>query len=93
MEDKHLIKVEAMLETRVNNHNLLTVLERKHILKQLKHMLIAEEIVFLEALNIDLKKSAFEAYASEFAVLLNEIDYVLKNLDKWSKKSLHIVLK
>ncbi|HLQ82992.1 MAG TPA: aldehyde dehydrogenase family protein [Pseudogracilibacillus sp.] len=86
MEDKYLIKVEAMLETRVNNHDLLTVLERKHILKQLKHMLIEEEFIFLEALKIDLKKSAFEAYASEFAVLLNEIDYVLKNIDKWSKE-------
>ena len=86
MEDKYFIKIEAMLESKVNNHNLLPVLERKQILKQLKHMLIEEEFVFLEALNTDLKKSAFEAYASEFAVLLNEIDYVLKNIDKWSKE-------
>ena len=74
MEDKYFIKVEAILEQRVNNYVLLPVLERKQILKQLKQMLIKEELVFLDALNRDLKKSAFEAYASEFAVLLNEID-------------------
>lgn len=86
MNDKNFKNVSEMLEKRQRNHVSLSVPIRKQILTQLKLMLIEQEKALLQALKIDLRKSNFEAYASEFAVLLNEIDYVLKHLSKWTKE-------
>ncbi len=49
----------------------------------LKRMILDNEAAFLEALGKDLGKSPVEAYASEIAVTLNEIDFLLKNLRRF----------
>lgn len=68
--------------------------KRKQALKKMREMIIAHEEAFMEALKSDLGKSSFEAYTSEIAVLLNEIDYIGKHLHKWMKpkRSRHLKL-
>lgn len=58
---------------------------RLHSLTQLKEMLVTHESEWLQALNKDLHKPEVEAYASEIGVLLNEIDFITKNLARWMK--------
>ncbi len=59
-------------------------------LKLLKESIISNEDVIHQALYKDLKKPKFEAYISEFAILISEIDILLNNLSKWSKpKKVH----
>jgi len=58
---------------------------RKTLLKLLKQEIIAREQDIYDALDQDFGKSEFEAYMSEFALLLSEIDLVLKHLNGWSK--------
>lgn len=78
--------IKNILQERQEKQFSLSLTERIHILNQLKKMLIVKEENILEALEKDLGKSYFEAYASELSVLLNEIDHVLKHLKKWTKK-------
>ncbi len=58
---------------------------RKTLLKLLKQEIISREQEIYQALNNDFGKSEFEAYMSEFALLISEIDLVLKNLSDWAK--------
>lgn len=57
--------------------------ERMQHLLRMKQMLIRHEAEWVKALKDDLGKSDVESYTSEIAVLLNEIDYVLKHLKEW----------
>ena len=57
----------------------------KNKLKSLKESIINNEDVIHQALYKDFKKPKFEAYISEFGILISEIDHILKNLSKWSK--------
>lgn len=59
--------------------------QRRKRLIQLKNMLVEHEKAFTDALHADLGKPAFESFSSELAVLLNEIDYVCKHIDKWNR--------
>jgi aldehyde dehydrogenase (NAD+) len=52
-------------------------------LRHLKKLIISNESRIFEALNKDLGKSAFEAYASETGLVLQEINLILRNLKKW----------
>jgi aldehyde dehydrogenase (NAD+) len=54
--------------------------ERRQRLCRLKDILIKRESDFLAALASDLGKSGVEAYASEIAVVLNEIEYLKRHL-------------
>lgn len=64
-----------------NNINL-----RADMLKKLKVYIIENEDKILDALYKDLAKSGSEAYLSELQVAKHEIDYMLKNIKKFSKK-------
>lgn len=59
--------------------------QRLDALSLLKHMLIDHQDRWLDALHFDLGKPAVEAYSSELAVLLNEIDRTSRHLRKWLK--------
>jgi len=52
-------------------------------LKNLKEQIIKNESRIFDALNQDLGKPAFEAYASEIGVVLQEVNLALRNLRKW----------
>jgi aldehyde dehydrogenase (NAD+) len=52
-------------------------------LQNLKEQIIKNESRIFDALKNDLGKSAFESYASEIGVILQEINLILRNLRKW----------
>ncbi|MBN1649833.1 MAG: aldehyde dehydrogenase family protein, partial [Bacteroidales bacterium] len=54
-------------------------------LKKLMQVLKANENVLNEALYKDLKKSAFETYETELAILYSEIKLAIRQLKTWSK--------
>jgi len=56
---------------------------RIEALKKIKQLLVENEAEWLNALEQDLHKPPLEAYASEIAVLLNELDYIIKHLKQW----------
>lgn len=59
--------------------------QRRAALKQLKALISDNETAWIEALQTDLGKGLVEAYASEIAFLLNEIDHTLAHLASWMK--------
>ncbi|HSQ77339.1 MAG TPA: aldehyde dehydrogenase [Nitrospirota bacterium] len=54
-------------------------------LKILRQAIISNESAIFDALKKDLNKPAYEAYGGDTAVVINEIDYVLKHLWSWAK--------
>ena len=63
---------------------LRDVNDRVTQLRQLKRFLIEEEPAIIEALHADLGKSATEAYVTEVGFVINEVDHMLSNIEKWS---------
>ena len=63
---------------------LRDVNDRVTQLRQLKRFLIEEEPAIIEALRSDLGKSAIEAYTTEIGFTINEVDHMLKNIEKWT---------
>ncbi len=56
---------------------------RKERLKQLKRVITAKEALISKALLLDLGKSEFEAYVSEVGFILDELNFIKKNIDSW----------
>ncbi|MGL4806406.1 MAG: aldehyde dehydrogenase [Bacteroidales bacterium] len=54
-------------------------------LKKLREALIQYQPQILEALWNDLHKSSQEAYLTEMSIVMNELDYHIRNLKKWAK--------
>jgi len=54
-------------------------------LKKLKSSIIEHEEEIFQALYKDLKKSKFESYATEIGIILDELNFFIKNLKKISK--------
>ncbi|WP_161878026.1 aldehyde dehydrogenase family protein [Alkalibacterium sp. MB6] len=74
---------------RSRNTERITYDNRLASLTLLKDILTKHEQQWLDVLKQDLGKAAVEAFASELAVLLNEIDYVSNQLKKWMKPTSH----
>ena len=53
-------------------------------LRRLRSMLIEQENRFVDALVADMGKPRIEAYMTEIAFTVNEIDYTLKHLQSWT---------
>ena len=70
---------------RFKSQGIISLLRRKEVLKKLKIYLKSNENDLLKALFLDLGKSRAEAYMSEFMCVYSEIDFMLKNIDKWNK--------
>jgi aldehyde dehydrogenase (NAD+) len=58
---------------------------RRAQLGTLRDAIAAHEPLLLEALHADLRKSAYEAYATEIGLVLGEIDYARRHLGAWMK--------
>ena len=58
---------------------------RKQSLIRLKKAIITHEDLIIDALYKDLKKPKFEAYTAEIAVVITELDYFIKNIEKLSR--------
>lgn len=55
-------------------------------LKKLRKTLRANEDLLYDAIHSDFKKSRFETYISELALVYKDIDDAIKNLHKWNRK-------
>lgn len=60
---------------------------RLSLLKALKKEIISNELAIYEALKKDFKKPEFEAFISEYGLVISELNLVLNNLKKWTKPS------
>ena len=58
---------------------------RKQSLIGLKTSIKAHESALLQALYQDLRKSDIESFTAEIGFVLNEIDFLLRHLKKWTK--------
>lgn len=70
-----------------STHQTLDIAFRKSQLKLLQDSIIKNEDKILDALKKDLNKPNFEAYETELGIVYEELNYVLKNIDKWTKPS------
>jgi aldehyde dehydrogenase (NAD+) len=61
--------------------NTIPLKRRKQILKLLKKNIIENKDSILDALTKDYSKPHFESLSSEYNLVLNELDYTLKNID------------
>lgn len=66
--------------------NTASVDTRIAYLKKIKSYLLENESVIAEALKADLGKSPYESYLCEIAVVVAEVNYMLKNIRKLTKK-------
>ena len=66
-------------------NNTKDVETRLKMLSKLRKVIENNESEICEALHQDFRKPAFEAYATEIAVTLDEIDYISKELKSWAK--------
>ena len=55
-------------------------------LKKLKSILQQEEKAMAESIYLDFKKSEFDFYSTEMAILYSDITEAIKNISRWSKK-------
>ncbi len=69
------------------NGALRDIESRRSQLRQLRAMLTEQEGRLIDALVADVGKPRIEAYSTEIAFTLNEIDHTLKHLDAWTKPS------
>lgn len=58
---------------------------RKEQLLKLKATILKYEKEILYALYVDLRKSEFEAYATELGIVLDSISYMVKHVEEWMK--------
>lgn len=58
---------------------------RKKILIRLREEILRREKEIAEALEKDLQKSFFESYMSEIGMVLDELGYMIKHLEKWAR--------
>ena len=58
---------------------------RRHQLTQLRALFVEQEERLVDALVADVGKPRIEAYTTEIAFTMNEIDHTLKHLDSWTK--------
>lgn len=58
---------------------------RINALKTLKDAICIHESEIMDALKKDLNKTSFESYATEIGIVLEELNYTIKNLHKWVK--------
>jgi aldehyde dehydrogenase (NAD+) len=63
----------------------LDVNYRLDALKKLKVLMLKHESDFYEALRADFNKPAFETYASENGLVLQDLGIMIRNLKKWSR--------
>lgn len=69
-----------------NNHETLDINFRINTLKKLKMIIKENEELIIEALYKDLRKSDFEAFATEIGILYDELNLHIKKLKSWAKK-------
>lgn len=78
-------KIVSIQRAYFHEGHTLSVQGRIDNLRKLKSAIKDNEIKILDALKSDLGKSHYEGYLTEVGIILDEIDYTIKNIKKWSK--------
>jgi len=65
--------------------NTMDIQLRRESLKKLRRLIQDHEQDFLSCLKQDLNKSEFESYLTEVGIVLSELSFLEKNLEKWAK--------
>lgn len=81
LEDVIKNQREFFLENNTKSYDF-----RLKMLKKLRKAIVNHEEEILTALEVDLGKSNFESYITEYSFVIEEIDYAIKNLKSWMKK-------
>ena len=78
---------EIVQELREGFHSgvLRDVESRRVHLRALRELFVEQEDRLIDALVADVGKPRIEAYTTEIAFTINEIDHTLKHLDAWTK--------
>lgn len=69
-----------------NSNQTKTIDFRIQQLKKLRKLLTDNESLLNDAIYADFKKSAFDTFTNELALLYIDIDEVIKNVKKWAKR-------
>ena len=69
-----------------NSNSTKEVALRINTLKKLKGVIQENESKLYKAIYTDFKKSEFETYIAEIALIYNELNDAIKNLKRWSKQ-------
>ena len=59
---------------------------RKAMLARLRAAIREHESEFIRALQLDLRKSEFEAYSNEIGIVYREIRYAMRHVRRWSRR-------
>lgn len=81
MEDSILKKQQEFF----NSGETRSIEFRKEQLSRIKEMLQENEEALSDAVYKDFKKPPFETFATEIGLLYTEINFAIKNLDKWAQ--------
>ena len=85
LSEQELLRIYNAQSELFNTGTTRSVAFRKEQLKKLRSAIIKYDAAILEALHKDLRKSAYESFGSEIGQVIKELDFVLSNLDRWSK--------
>lgn len=69
-----------------NTHATKDIRFRLQQLRKLKRALQSNEQLLYDAIYEDFKKSAFDTYTTELALVYHDIDDAIKNLHRWARK-------
>ena len=86
MEKEQIHNIVEKQRSFFESGQTLSVEKRIGYLKKIKEYVENNEAVIAEALKADLGKSAYESYLCEIAVVIAEVNYMLKNIKKLTKK-------
>ncbi len=71
-----------------NNHTLAISFREKQ-LRTLLNQVKKHENEIMQAIKLDLNKSEFESYATEIAIVYEELNFMIKNLKRLTKRKTH----
>lgn len=86
MNKEEIINIVETQKEYFNSGATRNIKNRKVLLKKLKQEIIANEEELFQALKKDLGKSASESYMCEVGLVLSELSYVIKHINKFCKK-------
>ena len=84
----NLDEIEKVVEkqrTYFASQHTKSIPKRIKLLKALRKEIANREQEIYDALHADFKKSTFETYVTEIAIVLSELDLTISRLHKWSK--------
>ena len=81
----HIPEIVQELRAGFRAGALNDVTSRRILLRRLRALFVEQEDRILDALAADVGKPRIEAYTSEIAFTINEIDHTLQHLNAWTK--------